>query len=101
VNGPTLVCHAVRLEDQLVRLIEHQAVEGGNQRIGSSCGNLPDEGVVDGGVTVDQHIAERDDPGQVGDISSGELVNTTQPVESLTDDLELGSTADRSIASDW
>lgn len=48
-----------------------QTAQGGNQKIDPSCSRLPNQQVADGGVVVNQHIAERDDPRQVRDDGGG------------------------------
>jgi hypothetical protein len=48
-----------------------QTAQGGNQKIDPSCSRLPNQQVADGGLVVNQHIAERDDPRQVRDDGGG------------------------------
>jgi len=60
--------------------------------------HLPDEGIVDGGVAVDEDVPEGDYWREVGDCGSEVRGNLGELVERLADDLNWRSTAARSIA---
>jgi hypothetical protein len=51
---------------------------------------LPDQGIIDRRVSVNQNVAERDDPAKLWNLRGQVRVNLGKLIQRLTDDLELG-----------